>query len=93
MTEPNDRERRRLPVLRWACIALLVLLAALAGDAALHAARGNNHLWSKLRDFTAAFGGIIGVGLLLVAGIGLLFLIDALFFRDEPPRSSDRDAG
>jgi hypothetical protein len=89
MTGSKASTPSRLP--RWAWALLLVLVCAMLGERALHMVHRNARLWSELRAFTVAFGGIIGVALLLAAGLALLFLLDALLFREEATRTRDSD--
>jgi hypothetical protein len=62
---------------------MAVLLCLFAAEVTLHTARHHGRVWRELIAFASAFGGIIGVALLLGLGVALLFLLDALFFQEK----------
>jgi len=80
----STQARSRLP--RWAWGVGIAVVCVLLAERALHALRGHARLWGELRNFVLAFGGILGVVLLLAAGLALLFVIDALLFREDSSR-------
>lgn len=87
MRRPDASAHAGVPRRRWvraipACV-LVTLLAAAAWLYLHHRPR----VWGEVRAFVMAFGGFIGVAVLLGLGLVILLVAERVFFRDKGPGS------
>ena len=80
---PHAPTRASVRGRRWAWAILACVLVTLLAAAAWVYLHQRPRLWGEVRAFVMAFGGFIGVAVLIGLGLLILLLTERIFFRDK----------